>query len=92
MHRNETRYLKGCFVRTFSSHALPLLLPLPPPSKRPPLEFGKSASTRHLLHAARIARGEFSRGGGGALQLKKYKRIQTNHTKLVRVAKSRVHG
>ena len=55
-YRNETRYLKGCFVRTFrfATQALPLLLP--PHRRRPhpsvPLEFGKFCS-----HAASGTRG-----------------------------------
>ena len=55
-YRNETRYFKGCFVRTFS------VLPRLPPPRHPPVQASRwnlesFASTRPLA-AARIVRGD----------------------------------
>ena len=51
-YRNETRYLKGCFVRTFSRpRTAAAVLPLPPPSKRP------AEIWKVCFHAASVARG-----------------------------------
>ena len=54
---NETRYLKGCFVRTFSLPRIAAAAPAAAPVQAPRWNL-ESLLPRGLWHAARIARGD----------------------------------